>query len=382
MLQVWTPHEQRLLCSLRVFRNPVSRITFASDPELVFAETAKGEIACVAWEKGEVIERHQSGGRPVLALSPDGRRALIDGPEYTATIWDLASGDLHNTLRGHHWHASSGAFDPSGRIVTTTCLDVIKVWDVDRACTPLGAELESALPIKREYFGFESLVAGNGRHAYAHLDAGGIRRLDLEEAVIGESVACGNHVSGELCMTARGELVLYNFSPPTVQLWDPESETLLNTWKVGARDLCESLATSDDAERIAYESKGAVHLIGRQMKRPRRLMESGDNSPMRALSLSTDGNLLAAFVAKAVTVLDVGSGEALWSHPCEESSRVHPIALSGEAGVVVAKRGPCVAPRLGARVRKAPPAGGSTRVHQRHRDRASCGSKTRSRCTR
>jgi WD40 repeat protein/serine/threonine protein kinase len=65
-----------------------------------------------------------------LAFSPDGTRLAGVGNEHTAKIWDSASGELVQTLRGHDDIVTAIAFSPNNRQVMTASADrSIRLWD-------------------------------------------------------------------------------------------------------------------------------------------------------------------------------------------------------------------------------------------------------------
>ena len=67
-----------------------------------------------------------------LAFGPDGRRLVGGGDENTVKIWDVPSGRVLQTLRGHTGDIWAAAFspDPEGRWVASGGEDsTVKVWD-------------------------------------------------------------------------------------------------------------------------------------------------------------------------------------------------------------------------------------------------------------
>jgi WD40 repeat protein len=67
-----------------------------------------------------------------VAFSPDARRLATGGEENTVQIWDVQTGDLLQTLRGHSGDVYTVAFSPDsdGRWLASAGEDsTVKVWD-------------------------------------------------------------------------------------------------------------------------------------------------------------------------------------------------------------------------------------------------------------
>jgi WD40 repeat protein len=67
-----------------------------------------------------------------LAFSPDGQRLATGGDENTVKIWDVATGQLLKTLRGHVGEVYTVAFSPDqeGRWIASAGEDsIVKIWD-------------------------------------------------------------------------------------------------------------------------------------------------------------------------------------------------------------------------------------------------------------
>jgi hypothetical protein len=71
-------------------------------------------------------------GRQDVTFSPDGKRLVTAGDDYTARVWDVGSGRVLCTLRGHKGRVESVSFSPDGKHVATGSEDkTAKLWDAD-----------------------------------------------------------------------------------------------------------------------------------------------------------------------------------------------------------------------------------------------------------
>ena len=65
------------------------------------------------------------------AFSPDGARVVTASLDYTARLWDVATGASLAVLQGHTQTVTSAAFSPDGaRVVTASWDNTARLWDV------------------------------------------------------------------------------------------------------------------------------------------------------------------------------------------------------------------------------------------------------------
>jgi WD40 repeat protein len=93
------------------------------------------QAAALALENGLNNNRElrdiPTGGRPFnISLSPDGRRIALQMADDTARVFDLASGKLVLTLRGHAGPLYYVTYSPNGkRFVTASADRTARIWD-------------------------------------------------------------------------------------------------------------------------------------------------------------------------------------------------------------------------------------------------------------
>jgi WD40 repeat protein len=71
-----------------------------------------------------------------VAFSPDGRRLATAGRDLLVRLWDVQSGELIRTLKGHMAAVFDVAFAPDGRRLVSSGSDCVRLWEVE-----LGREL-------------------------------------------------------------------------------------------------------------------------------------------------------------------------------------------------------------------------------------------------
>jgi WD40 repeat protein len=102
-----------------------------------------GETLLVAWSEGGIrlfdaatyaLKRELPAAPAFLEAakySPDGQYILTgEGwPRFTATLWEVASGEPVRTFRGHQWVVSALGFSADGASVVTGA-DIVREWSI------------------------------------------------------------------------------------------------------------------------------------------------------------------------------------------------------------------------------------------------------------
>jgi WD40 repeat protein len=104
----------------------------AFDPTGKFVAAGSKDATVKAWNlaTGELAFTCKGHTAAVwdTVFSPDGRRLASASDDYTVKLWDAATGDEALTLRGHLSSVYSVAFSPDGtRLLCGT--DVMKIWE-------------------------------------------------------------------------------------------------------------------------------------------------------------------------------------------------------------------------------------------------------------
>jgi WD40 repeat protein len=284
---------------------PDGRIVSGSgDGALRIWDKATGAITNTLREIGpsETIRTIENDAILAMAVLPDGRVACGTFDE-TVRVWNVETGELVNTLRGHSGQVDNVAVLPDGHIVSSSVDGTLRVWDL---ATGESAALHwdrlseaakvSLLPDGRVMVAFEGgllqasemetgevdlVLAGHTSwvNSLSVLPGGRLvsgsndRTVRLWDLGTGKTIRVfEGHVESVLAVTALPDgFVVSGSVDHTLRIWDPATAETLLCFTLDAP--VTALSTIGDRDIAAGDAAGRVHFF----------RVEGLGSPARAL---------------------------------------------------------------------------------------------------
>jgi len=208
-----------------------------------------------------------TGGVNSVAFSPDGRLLASGSNDDTVKLWDVATGVVVRTLKGHRYASVvlSVAFSPDGKVLASGSGDnTVTLWEL-----ATGQELHTLGSHTDDFFS----------HVYS------------------------------VAFSPDGKLIASGHSDHTITLWDAATGVVVRTLE-GHTNFVKSVAFSPDGKLLASGSQDStVKLWDVATGQELRTLEGPVS--VTSVAFSPDGKVLASVISIWVTLWEVATGEEL-----------------------------------------------------------------------
>jgi len=176
-------------------------------------------------------------------FSPDGRYILTGGRNKTATLWNVTTGKVLLTLKGHTDYINSVSFSPNGKTLGTACADkTAKIWD--------AATGKTISTLKGHLFPVNSVCfSPDGKHI---LTASDDSTAKVWDAVTGKEIHTfhgHNHIVSSACFSPDGKRILTGGWDTMPIVWDATTGREIFPLK-GHTAAINAVCFSPDGKRI------------------------------------------------------------------------------------------------------------------------------------
>ena len=308
---------------LRTFSEAITAAAFTPDGRSIatgdragvvrLRDTATGQVQCTFEQR--------IGRVACLAFSPNGQMLATGGcqelsyipyprpmePDNTIKFWDVATGKLHKTLKGHEWPANVLVFGSDGKKLASIGL-FLKVWDLESGKEQLLRPPTSRVELVYEPVSFtpdNDKVAANIRSGMNTWDVatGKATLLPWPKALKWPPYRGLFWPDGSK-LVFRGENV--------IRLWDLKTNEVQDIVEV--EGTTRSIALSPDGKLLAFATELTKVILWDLVSRQARFtMETGiiprRTGKIGRVVFSPDGTILAvALGGSGLQLWDVGQG--------------------------------------------------------------------------
>lgn len=185
---VWELDSGALLCTLKGHTAGVHAVAITVDGKHAVSASSDNTVRVWELESGGLVRtlKGHAGGVRAVAITPDGRRAVCacgtrfrdrgspdkaHEAENTIKVWELESGALVRTLKGHTASVNAVAITPDDKTLVSGSSDsMIKVWELSTAVPLSDWATDAPIACCVVSHGGRRLVAAGGSGRLHFLD--------------------------------------------------------------------------------------------------------------------------------------------------------------------------------------------------------------------
>ncbi|HLO49854.1 MAG TPA: trypsin-like peptidase domain-containing protein [Kamptonema sp.] len=268
-----------------------------------------------------------SGG-VVSSVAAAGSHFVSGNTDGTISVWDLPSGELKNTLRGHGDAVNAVAIASDGKIFASGSDDkTIKIWNLETGenIRTLSGHSDAVVAVALSPDG-SFLASGSWDKT--------VKIWNVKTGALLYTLVGHSGIVNAVAIAADGKTLASGSKDGAIKLWNLQTGALIRTLKGNSLSVL-SVAFSPDVKTLASGSgDGTIGLwnlgTGQLIRRL-----SGHTDGVWSVAISRDGNtLVSGSWDKTVKLWDLRSGE-LKGTLSGHSGYVTSIAISGDGQMIV-----------------------------------------------
>jgi WD40 repeat protein len=271
-----------------------------SQPVPILASGSRGETKLWNLAKGELIDTLSEYPWTVsglvdevnsLAFSADGQTLVSGGADSTIKIWHTGALDLIDILHKHNGGVRCVAFTPDGKMLATGGDDrKILFWDLCQRQVEIALSLDDtaahSLVLSQDG---QILITGSYRKIKVwHTSSHKSKDAQPLHTLMGHS-----HIVNSLAISADAKLLVSGSRDQTIKIWQLETGELIRTLK-GHRDAVHAVALSPDEQIIASGSADNTIKLWHLATGELLATFTGHSNTVTALAFTASGEMLVS----------------------------------------------------------------------------------------
>jgi WD40 repeat protein len=308
-VKVFDADSGRELLSLVGHKGPVRGLAYSPDGRWLASGSDDGMAKLWDAKTGQLLRTIAARDSSIpaiaaIAFSPDGTRLAGAIPyDYTARIWDAATGRELHKLQGHTCNVTRVVFSPDGRRLATASEDhTVKVWE-----TASGGELVTHVGHADGVVGLAFSPDG-GRLASAGYDHT-VRVWASASPQLNFTLAAHVAPVMDVAYSPDGERLATASLDGTIKLWSANRGHAAFALRPATRLTSGGLVFSPDGRHLAGERSQSVVILDAATGNVQRTLQ-GHDKQLAALAYSPDGKRLASLgLDNRVRVWDTATGQ-------------------------------------------------------------------------
>ncbi|CAM2069647.1 Non-specific serine/threonine protein kinase [Sulfidibacter corallicola] len=285
----------------------ISSLSFSADGTTIASATTDGTIGFWDLSSGRLVDTQRGHTADVTSVqfSGDGQHLASASYDRTVRLWRVDQRRKPAELAGHDATIYGVAFSPSGTELVSASHDrTIKVWD------PAKGTLSYTLGgFDTNYH--EAVYSPDGTMLASASRDGLIRLWDLANRKVAQTLEGHDSVVYSVAFSPDGRRLVSGSADTTVMLWDVATGRPLTTFR-GHRELVRGVAFSPDGRTLASASFDQTVRLWDSETASEMATMTGHTSTAHTVAFSPDGRILASTsYDNTARLWDATSGKSL-----------------------------------------------------------------------